>query len=290
MADTVTCTEKMESREQTDGDNASARRLYHLTGSADELLVKAALRNTASVLLNNLVRRNYSVRPIFVDVGNPEGCVWEGEAEWGRRQRQPEMGESTYSFDTSGGTQHIMQSLETRQVKAAPALPGPPIVPAPKVRDYKGAINLTRNEQGEVTVDGLDIYVPVFAWSETHYLPDVFISPTYKKDLKSLSAKLNDRTWREYARGEVLFIGARGSGRSYQDWEMSFSFLAADNISNLDVGDITGIAKGAWDHVWFEYEPIDTGAPDHLKVIRARVARVERVYEYHDFSWLGLGI
>jgi len=54
-----------------------------------------------------------------VDINNPDGCIWDGTVSYARETR-PEKGESVFSFDTGGGTQHITQSLSTVGKHAAP--------------------------------------------------------------------------------------------------------------------------------------------------------------------------
>ena len=49
--------------------------------------------------------------------------LWEGKVRYGAKQKDPPTGESTFSFDTGGGTQHITQSKETVSSHARPEWP-----------------------------------------------------------------------------------------------------------------------------------------------------------------------
>jgi hypothetical protein len=52
----------------------------------------------------------------------------------------------------------------------------------------------------------------------------------------------------------VLFLGASGSQRGTEDWEITFSFAASPNATGLTVGDITGIEpKKGWEYLWVRY-------------------------------------
>jgi len=67
---------------------------------------------------------------------------------------------------------------------------------------------------GEGTgVEGVDITIPVYNFSETHYLPTLIVTPQYKADLFRLTGRTNQAPFRGFQPGEVLFLGASGSLR-----------------------------------------------------------------------------
>ena len=82
----------------------------------------------------------------------------------------------------------------------------------------------------------------------------------------------------------VLYAGAkRGSG----DWEITFRFAASPNVTHLTIGDITGVDKKGWEYLWVRYaDSVDDTAKALVK--KPIAAYVERVYEYGDFSLLGI--
>ena len=91
------------------------------------------------------------------------------------------------------------------------------------------------------------------------------------------------------AAGECLFLGASGSQRGIgEDWELSFRFAGSPNASNLSVGPITGITKLGWEYMWIRYEDVEDFDAAQL-VKRPTSVHIEQVYEYADFSWLGIG-
>jgi len=66
----------------------------------------------------------------------------------------------------AGGTQHITQSKDTVQSRAASGTTSP---------DFGGAIRVAIDG-----VAGVDIIVPVYQFSETHYRTDLQVTGAYK--------------------------------------------------------------------------------------------------------------
>ena len=94
--------------------------------------------------------------------------------------------------------------------------------------------------------------------------------------------------FRGFAPGEVLFVGAAGSVRGPEDWEITFRFAASPNVANLAVGSIGGITKRGWDYLWIRYaDMVDDAA--RMLVKRPLSVYVEQVYPYTNFGGLGIG-
>ena len=200
--------------------------------------------------------------------------AWEGSIRYGRTE-PPQTGDSTYSFDTGGGTQHVTQSLATTGVWAAPGVFPP---------NYRGGIGVTKDG-----VEGVDITVPVYNFSETHYIDAALVTGAYKSTLFYLTGTVNNGGFRGFAAGEVLFLGAAGSLQGQEDWEISYRFAASPNVQGLQVGDITGIAKRGWDYLWIRYADIEDSDAKML-VKRPLSVYVEQVYPYTNFAGLGIGV
>jgi hypothetical protein len=129
--------------------------------------------------------------------------------------------------------------------------------------------------------------VPVYHFSETHYLPDVIVTPAYRGTLFNLTGKVNGGAFKGFAVGECLFLGAAGAKRGSGDWEITFRFAASPNVANLTIGDITGVDKKGWEYLWVRYaDRVDDTAKALVK--KPVAAYVERVYEYGDFGLLGI--
>ena len=262
----ITVHEKWESRESTEGESPSIDLIYIVRGTADDLAAKAALAAASPVLYDGLVRQSLHIERVAED-------IWEGAVHYGKLQ-PPETGDSSYQFDTGGGTQHITQSLQTVGRYAPPGKVAP---------DFQGAIGVTHDN-----VEGVDITVPVYNFSETHYIAAGLVTEGYKATLFFLTGKVNADPFRGFAAGEVLFLGASGSKRGEEDWEITFRFAASPNVQNLTIGGINGIAKKGWEYLWVRYaDDEDTNAKVLVK--KPIGVYVERVYENGDFSGLGIG-
>jgi hypothetical protein len=272
----ITCTENINSRPYT--KDQSAELIYTITGTASEATAVATLEATAPTELHGLKRQPVAVEPVYVDITHPDQCMWTGTAQYAPREHEPEpeTGDSSFSFDTGGGTQHITQSLSTEHSHAASGT-------AP---DFKGAIGVTHDN-----VEGVDITVPVYNFSETHYLSADIVDQAYKVTLLQLTGTVNNYWFRGFADGECLFLGASGSRRGTgvdDDWEITFKFACSFNRYNFSVGPISGITKKGWEYLWVRYADAEDVASNTL-VKQPVAAYVEKVYESSNFAQLGIG-
>jgi hypothetical protein len=114
------------------------------------------------------------------------------------------------------------------------------------------------------------------------------VTSFYKAALFALTGSVNNAAFRGFAAGEVLFLGASGSQRGQDDWEITFRFAASPNVTGLTVGSITNIDKRGWDYLWVRYADMeDTTAKALVK--RPVAVYVEQVYPFADLSGLGIG-
>lgn len=267
----ITVEEKFESRESMTGPNAWIDRVYVIRGTDDDVAAKDALGSAAPTNYDGLVRKSRHVERLAE-------MLWEGTARYGRSEENPpppETGDSVFNFDTGGGTQHVTQSLSTVGSYAASGESAP---------SFGGAIGVTDD-----AVEGVDITVPVYHFSETHYLAASAVTSGYRANVFWLTGKVNNGSFRGLASGECLFLGANGSQRGVgEDWEITFRFAGSPNKSNLAVGSITGISKLGWEYLWVRYEDVEDQQARAL-VKRPMAAYVEQVYEYGNFGLLGIG-
>ena len=190
----------------------------------------------------------------------------------------PDEDEETTSlaFDTGGGTMHRNQSLKT--VTKVPN-------DAP---DFNGAIEV----DNEGNVNGVDVTMPVLNFTETHTMAGSRVTTSYKKSVAALTGTVNRSSFRGFAAGEVLFLGASGTKRSKKasaPWEITFRFAVSPNQSSLSVGKLKVSNKKGWDYLWVRYA--DKVADNKKNVIKEPVAAyVEQVYPDGDFGNLGLGM
>ena len=262
----ITVAEKWDSREGTQGEGASTDLLYIIRGTDDDAEAKSALVAESPAFYGGLIRQSTHIARIGED-------VWEGTVRYGTTS-PPETGQSSFSFDTGGGSQHITQGRGNSARYAAPGKTAP---------NFGGAIGVTQDN-----VEGVDIYVPVYNFSETHQIAPANVTGAYKSTLFFLTATVNSDGFKGFAPGEVLFLGASGTQRGQEDWEITFKFAASPNATGLVIGGITGINKKGWEYLWVRYaDSEDTAAKVLVK--KPISVHVEQVYPLAAFTALGIG-
>ena len=150
----ITVSEKWESRETTGGKDPSVDLVFIVKGTSDDIAAGDALLNNSPLVYNNLAR-------LSAHLERTAEYAWEGTVSYGR----PEQGESTWTFDTSGGTQRVTQSLSTVGAYAPSGETAP---------NFHGAIGVTKDN-----VEGVDITTPVFNFGETHDIDDTLLADRY---------------------------------------------------------------------------------------------------------------
>ena len=202
-------------------------------------------------------------------------AIWKRE-DGGEEDDDDEEESSSFAFDTGGGTMHRNQSLKT--VAKVPN-------DAP---DFNGAIEV----DNEGNVNGIDVTMPVLNFTETHTMAGSRVSTSYRKSVAALTGTVNKASFRGFAAGEVLFLGASGTKRSKKPnapWEITFRFAVSPNQSGLEVGKLRISSKKGWDYLWVRYA--DRVSDNKKNVIKEPVAAyVEQVYPEGDFGNLGLGM
>ena len=260
----VTVTELQDSREQN-GVNVIFR--YGVVGTSDTVEAITSTLATAPTAFAGLARHDEEtrLRPTVVS------DYFELEVPY--RLIDTSVGSSSYQFETGGGSQKITQSLATNRYS-------PSGQTAP---DFKGAIGVTKNG-----IEGVEITIPSATFSETHYLSVASVTSSYQALVESLTGKVATAAFKGRARGEVLFLGASGSQRGTEAWEVTFRFARSPNATGLTIGNITGINKLGWDYLWVYYDEEEDTAANRV-VKRPVAVYVEQVYEFADLSQLGIG-
>lgn len=251
--------ESYQSRPFTVGLGSSGRELvFDILDTDDEAEVQTLLLGAAPAVYQGLILDSVEGEPIG-------SGVWKGHARYVR----PEV---EYTFDTTGGTQKVTQSYETINSYAPSGMVAP---------DFGGAIGVSEDK-----VEGVDVPAPKLDFTETHVLSGSIVTDAYKVSLSGLTGRMNGATWRTYAAGEVVFMGASGSSKGNGQWAVTFKFSTSPNVSGLTIADMT-IDKLGWDYLWFRYADFDHLASYSL-VKRPVAAYVERVLRVGDFSVLGI--
>jgi len=271
----VTAVEIVESREATYGvENPGIVLRYMAEGAMDEQDILAEIQLVTPDVWNSWPRKS-------IQVSHQGGGIWSVTVTYAAEAAK-ETGESEYSFDTTGGTQHITQSLQTILRRKPGGGTG---------NDFAGAIGWNGN-----SLEGCDIVVPVYEFTEKHFIDNDYVTKAYKVQLRDLTGKVNKASFRGFEAGEVLFFGAQGQKRGQGDWEISFRFAAQQNQTGLDIGNPDDAAhymyvdKKGWEYLWVNYqECIDGSGANKMRLKKPIGAYVEKVYRDGDFSLLGLG-
>jgi len=275
----LTLTEKLDSRRWTTGENASVEMTFTLRGTSSDTEALVTLQNSTATSYNGLVRQSIQIEPEWVDESAADG-LWNATVRYGLRP-PPELEEWTFSFDTTGGTQHITQSIATVARYAPPGKTAP---------DFGGAIGVTHD-----SVEGVDIATAVFNFTLRRRIPVAQWTAAYVTGLYALTGKVNSTGFwisirgdrYEFAAGEVLFMGASADESTASDFvDITYRFAASPNRTGITVGDITGIAKKGWEYLWVRYADSEDATAKAI-VKKPVAAYVEKVYPEGDFGVIG---
>lgn len=254
--------ENMVSRSFSLGDRAARELIFDVIGTDDEDEVESLVLAEAPAVYGGLVRKS-------IDPDNQGGGYWKVRVRYEGFENENE-----YTFDTGGGTAKVSLSYETLGVYAAPGYIAP---------DFQGAINVTDDK-----VEGTEVPSPKYEFTETKRFDDSFVTWDYRRKLFLLTGCYNIATFRNMEPGECMFMGASGSKRGDEKWSITFRFAGSPNVTDLQVGPITGISKRGWDYLWFRF--VDVHEPyAHAVPKRPVAAYVERVSLPGNFDDLALG-
>lgn len=220
-------------------------------------------------------------------LGNEDSDVWTVDISYKSADgssEQKEAGDSSFTFDTGGGTQHLTQSYGTQRYNNLSS-------DMPDAPNLKNAINATQDG-----VAGVDVIIPQFEFEVVRYFASGDLTSTALENLYKLTGKTNSTTVTTtiegldfvFEPGELLFYGARGSKRSKGDWEIVLKFGFSPNEADLfpDLttgGDFDAVEKAGWQYVWTLYE--DQADNTAKKMVKKPLGiYVEDVYKSADLN------
>ncbi len=255
-----------------------AQRSWLVWGDSDPIVLRDYMLNTGPgppvpVYFDGLVNDDLH----WEETEAPD--VWEFNANYvdvdrADRTFNLEVGESQFSFDTTGGQVLVTTSRET--VASYPAGAAP---------DHKQAINVVDGAEPK----GVTVVVPVLKFTIRKRQPKANIDHAYAKKVAALTGTVNadPQFSSEYVTGELLFMGAQGGQGTESDPEIVYHFAAASNESGLIVGDVTGIDKGGHEYLWVQFESVKDTTTNR-KASRPEFVYVEKVYKEADWTDLAL--
>lgn len=185
----------------------------------------------------------------------------------------------SYSFDFTGGTQHITSAKEHIA----------DIVDAGEAEgnyQHGGLINVDKDGN----VHGLDMVIPVAKFHIQFAMPAILVTDAYKRTLLQLIGKTNNALYKGALKGELLLTGVQGklSKRNPEVFDISYQWAFEQDAPEFTIGTLPTTHKEGWHYVWTETEQITSPAGGRL-TSKLRAYHVERIYDYADFSLLGLG-
>ena len=266
----ATLHELFAGRTETLGDKPKAEIAYVVLGAVDEAEVRTLALAQIPTAYQGMYRKTVTLDERL------NASTWKVVAAYEAPEpQQQDNPEPTFAFDTGGGTQHVTQSIQTigRYGPSASTALG-------------GAIGYDGQN-----VAGVDITIPVYQFSETHYLAPSYVTQGYKTTLMGLTGAVNSATFRGFQAGEVLFMGASGTRRGVDTddrWEIAYKFAASPNQSGMSVGSISSIQKRGWDYLWVQYGD-DVDATAKVLIKKPIAVYVEQVYPFASFAGLGIG-
>lgn len=244
-------------------DPPSVTYRYKATGEHNDAIVRAyALAATPLVVytdIGTLYRGNLQIDPD----GHKQYSV---NVPYGPSNKN-QTGSATFRFDTTGATINLKAAKE--HIDSYPA--GSPTDP------HKGSIGVTK--KGDV--DGAEIVVPALKLTYSFKHAAGVINEDHARALAGVTGMTNLDEFRGFQPGELLYIGSTGEDGSETEASVEYVFVASQNVSDLTVGDITGIAKEGHHYLWIEFKnEVEDGQP----AVQPSRVHIERVYDPIDFA------
>lgn len=273
------------------GTERQGERKFFVTGVAEpptsstDASVAAFVEANSPATFDGMGRR--AVRVEQVAAG-----IWRATCTYAPAEARPPSEYEGFltTFSTNGGSETVYLAKTQTRMALDSADPT-------TATDHGLQIGVTPD--GEV--EGVDIVVPKFEFSETHYRPLASVNNAYALTLMGMTGAVNRTPFRQFPAKSVLFLGASGGIRpAEQDWEMTYSFAVSPNAS-LTVAKLLGdaalpygqnqITKAGHDYLWMAYrKELGEQTQEFGRVtVRPIAAYVATVYPDADFAALGIG-
>ena len=267
---------------EASGDYVAQKRNHKwcLTGYFDEAAALNYALSSIPLYLTTeaLFRQNVTPRTQGSD-------LWYFDVEYGPVPLF--AGTWSFSFDTTGGSIHWVQSLEcvaayatgkdgdnntTKEDKAGNTLLKPII-----------------GERENGVIEGTERVVPVCKLSYTYRKPKGVVTEAYVRYMTSLVGVTNSAPWHGYPRGELLYLGMRGQSTLGADAETSLTFemAASPNVTGMtlgtsDWGTVSGVDKKGHEFLDAIFTDNNPGGGPGGKSLR--MVRIHRMYEELNFA------
>lgn len=268
----VKFTEVFPSRRASDNREGSddSELSWFAEGSDVRLEIAAAAPSVVPLVYENRMIRRIDYDPL--GPGQWEVTAQYVSAEHHEQNRKLEPGEFRFTFDTTGGQAHVTHSPAGRWRKY-------PASGADEAPDYEGAINFSNGK-----VEGVSVGVGALKLVLQYKHSQGVITSAYLQLLKALTYKRNAAVWFGFDPGEVLYVGSTGGDGSNAPAEITYNFEVDENLTGLQYGSITGVAKDGHDYLWC------ATAPDVDSTTKWQRPKVIGVYVHTMYTKVDFGL
>ncbi len=278
--------EYFKSRAAVDSEDPSTDLIFKVIcndgDEMDDIGVRAAVAVVAPSTYDGLVQQ--SIETHVLSWG-----VWESVVQYGRRKK-PEVGDVTENVDTTGGTAHITQALETVGVYGLEGETPPPC------NDIIGL-------EADGTIVGVDVPAPAYKYGLDYVLHPSQLTANYKRLLYSMKGTVNSLAFRDFAIGECRFDGGTYVQQASDPWiKVTLLFEGSENATDIQIGDCgqlvqdvsdgspipiwsKDIAKKGHEYLWVRYEATDDDATSRT-VKKPEAVYVQKVLYWADHNLL----
>jgi hypothetical protein len=177
-----------------------------------------------------------------------------------------------YSFDTTGRTVRIINSISTTSVSV------------PSGEDNLNFQNLINVAEGKA--EGVDIPAPALRWSRT--VARASLTMGYVRTLKNATGKTNDAEFYGFPEGTLTYLGGTGQFIEGEGWTITHHFEHEEDKGSFTVGDINVPGKKGTEYLWVYYKE-SWDAVANERVLAPRQANVEKVLDSWNFLTLEIG-
>ena len=246
---------------------ANGERVYAVKGTSNLVIAQQKVEQNSPKVWGHMLRAGVAVQEV-----EPEFF----RCRVSYKRTAVDLATSDFSLDIGNAKIHQSHSLGTV---------GAYTPTGDAVLSFNGAVGVERDATGQPRVNGVDVIIPTMDYRETHTF-SALIAESWVKKVASCVGTVNNATFRNFAAGEVLFVGAQGNKTGTEAWTFTFGFQMSANVANLRIGNILVKQKRGHDYLWIYW-----GGRFENNTLLARPVQVnvEQLYQYTNFSNL-LGI
>ena len=255
---------------------------YYAIGRCSKNAAMSAVLSDAEEYHNGLTRKSIKFDGVDDD-GNYEFTI--SYAATSVTDSTTSTDESTLSFECGGGTKKVMLSIGEQRaiISDSPYKPG-------------RNINWNGKTGDDSQIDGVEIPTAQMRETYTRSMELSQLSTAFRRRVAAMVGKVNDKKFKGWEKGEVMFLGCSFSGGSADGKitvSFNFSIQPNETVSVKDFDpDASGsatISKEGFEYAW-TITRTEKGSGGDKVATKASVkgAWIAKVADYADFSTLGV--